>query len=496
MGESSVPKRIPTGEGAVMRFFRFSRGLSEEAFAALAGVDVSTVRRWETTRSSISRDRLVELLDKLLDVPPEAVEEALSAYRRATVSQETEGPFAPSKPERRLLGRAAVAAGRAGAETARRGLALDRMRQLAARHTVWAREKWSRLKKLPPNRQDKILRGLRGNERSWALALRLCEASEAAAADSAAESLRLARHGVALARATPGTKRWRLRLLGACEPYLANALRVGGDLTAAREAFASADALWAQGEDGDPASLLDITRRLDLKASFLQCDGRAAEALFLLEQALQGARSDQVRARLLVKKAFSLAIAGDYEASIEALQQAELLIGARSELRLLFACPFNVSVNFCHMDRFQAAEALLPRVEVLAQELHTELDKTRTLWLRGRIRAGLGHKEEARAALTQVRQAFYKEKIAYDYALVSLELATIHLEEGRTRMVKELAEELQWIFGSQQVHQEALAALGLFQQAARMEEARADWTRRLVKYLYRAQHNPKLRFES
>jgi tetratricopeptide (TPR) repeat protein len=370
------------------------------------------------------------------------------------------------------------------------------MRQQAARHTAWAREKWSRLKKLPHNRQDKILRGLRGNERSWALALRLGEASTTAAADSAAESLRLARHGVSLAREAPGTKRWCLRLLGACEPYIGNALRVGGDLTATREAFARADELWSQGEGGDPAGLLDANRRLDLKASFLQYDGRAEEALFLLEQALKGARTDQVRGRLMIQKANCQEIVGEYEAAISTLRQAEPLVASQREPRLVFACPFNISVNFCHLGRYQDAEALLPRIEALVQELRTELDENRAHWLRGRSRAGLGHKEEARAALALVRQYFYTEKIAYDYALVSLELATLHLEEGRTRLVKEIAEELRWIFEGQQVHQEALAALGLFQQAARMEEARADWTRRLVKYLYRAQHNPKLRFEA
>lgn len=70
-----------------------------------------------------------------------------------------------------------------------------------------------------------------------------------------------------------------------------------------------------------------------------------------------------------------------------------------------------------------------------------------------------------------------------------------YLEEGRTREVRELAEEMLWIFKSQGVHKEALAALRLFCQAAREEKARVEWTRGLVKYLYRAQHNPKLRFE-
>jgi hypothetical protein len=62
--------------------------------------------------------------------------------------------------------------------------------------------------------------------------------------------------------------------------------------------------------------------------------------------------------------------------------------------------------------------------------------------------------------------------------------------------VKVLAAEMLWIFEGQKVHQEALAALALFCNAAEKEEARADWTRRLVKYLYRAQYNPELRFEA
>lgn len=52
-----------------------------------------------------------------------------------------------------------------------------------------------------------------------------------------------------------------------------------------------------------------------------------------------------------------------------------------------------------------------------------------------------------------------------------------------------------WIFKDQKVHKEALAALALFCRAAEEEEVQVEWTRRLIKYLYRAQHNPRLRFE-
>ncbi len=71
----------------------------------------------------------------------------------------------------------------------------------------------------------------------------------------------------------------------------------------------------------------------------------------------------------------------------------------------------------------------------------------------------------------------------------------VHLEQGRTAKVKQLAEGMWWIFQDQQVHEEALAALKLFCDAARKEETEAGWVRRLLAYLSRARGNPRLRFE-
>lgn len=491
-----MAKRIPPATGAVLRFYRFSRSVSEEDFARRAGVTPLTVRRWESGETLLSPEQLIELLDDHLAVAPEAVHMALLAHRLATGSDEPEGPGVLSGAERRLIGRAAAAGGRAATETARRELGLERLRQRAARHTAWAEEAWDQIKTLPATLQDAALQALRGGERSWALAVRLCHASTASAAHRAALALRLARLAVRLAEAAPGAKRWRLLLLGFCELFRANALRVGGHLTAAREAFARADKLWDEGKGGDPAGLLDATRRLDLKASLLQFDGRTAEARALLEEALQSARTSQMRGRLLIQKAVSLEISGEYEASIETLHQAEPLIDVQLEPRLEWVLQFNRGVGYCHLGRYEDAESLLPVIETLVADLGTELDSIRTLWLRGRNRAGLGRKEEAMAALAEVRRYFLAGEIAYDFALVSLELATLSLEQGLTRLVKEMAEEMVWIFTGEKVHKEALAALALFRHAAQEEEVEAEWVRCLVQYLYRAKHNPNLRFEA
>jgi tetratricopeptide (TPR) repeat protein len=341
---------------------------------------------------------------------------------------------------------------------------------------------------------EEDLEVLAGDEQSWALAERICAASITAAAHRAGDALRLARLAVRIARQVPGEERWRQRLLGWVEPFVGNALRVGGDLPAAGASFELADRLWQQGAGGDPSGLLDGIRRLDLKASLLRQQGEFAEALDLHEQVLKGS-PPEAAARLLINRATTHSRAGDYELALEVLRQAEPRIDARREPRLPWVLQLNWAVNLCHLDQYKDAELKLPLVQALADDLGNDLDEIRTSWLQGRTCAGLGRRAEALMALSRVRQHFQSEGIAYDFALVSTELATLHLEQGQTVLVQDLAEEMRWIFQGQRVHQEALAALALFCHAAKAEEAEAEWTRRLVKYLYRAQHNPKLQFE-
>lgn len=109
--------------------------------------------------------------------------------------------------------------------------------------------------------------------------------------------------------------------------------------------------------------------------------------------------------------------------------------------------------------------------------------------------AGLGRRGEAVAAFRQVQEEFTSRSIPFDAALVSLELAVLWLDDGRTKEVKKLALKMLWIFNSQEVHQEALAALTLFHEAALKEAATSALTRRVLRFLERAREAPELRFE-
>ena len=329
---------------------------------------------------------------------------------------------------------------------------------------------------------------------TWAVAERLCAESERAAAHRADRAEELAKLALHVAGLVPESEPWRSRLQGYAWAFMANARRVQGDLPGAEEAFLRSDRLWEAGAPADPGAL-DGSRLLDLKGSLRQYQGRFEEALDLFELAQRATADVEAAGRLLLKKASTLRQMGEYERSLIELRRADSLVEGCLDSRLAWLVQYLLTANLCDMRRYTEAEALLPAVRELAERAGNELDLIRVLWLEGRVAAGLDKREEALPALEQVRRYFTTEQIAYDAALASLEVAVLVLEVGRTGEVRTLAEEMLWIFKAQGVHREALAALKLFYEAARREEATAELAREILDYLNKARSNPGLRFQ-
>ena len=292
------------------------------------------------------------------------------------------------------------------------------------------------------------------------------------------EAARFGLHG----RRRPSKERSLLE--GRSWAHVGNALRVGSDLPGAGEAFLTSRRLYAAG--ADPAGLLDPSRVLDLEASLRRDQRLLPQALALLEEAAKACPYPQGVARILVKKGKTLEELGEYERAIATLQEAAPLIDGELEPLLLFAQRFNVPVNLCFLGRHAEAEAMLPEVRELAERRGNDLGLVRLRWLEGRIAAGQGRIEEALAAFWQVREEFIARPIAYDAALVTLELAVLLADLGRTREVKRLARETAPIFKAQGVRREALATLKLFCQAAQKETLTAALARKFLADLRRA----------
>jgi tetratricopeptide (TPR) repeat protein len=488
-----MPRPAPAPLSLVLATLRKRRGWTGRDLAKASGVSAKSISLYEVGDRTLSRERL-EGLAGAMGFGREEIDFLLLGFGPAAEPPEaaTSSPVDPTPEDLRQIRQLASQFGRVAAELGESHL----LKALRARRTRRDRQRaarlWTRLRKAAPAERRLLVEGAQEFQ-LWALAERLCHESEEAASDRADRALELARLAQKVAELAPGGEAWRSRLQGYVLGYLANAQRVGGDLPAAAESFNRAWRLWNAGAGADPG-LLAEWRLLDREASLRRAMRQFAESLAALDRALVSAPIESV-GRILVNKAFTLGQMGEAERAIEVLRAAAPLVEKRREPHLVFGLRFNLVVNLCHLQRYSEAEELLPEVQELALALRKELDVVRVVWLRGKIEAGLGRDEEARAAFEQVRRDFSTRQMAYDYALVTLELAVLLLEQGHTQRIRDFAVEMLWIFRSQGVHREALAALKVFRDAARQGAATAGLARRVVLFLQRAQHDPELRFE-
>jgi transcriptional regulator with XRE-family HTH domain/tetratricopeptide (TPR) repeat protein len=480
-----MPREALPDLSIALTFLRSGQGWSQADLGKAAGISPKILNDYERGRKTLTRERL-EYLAAFLGVPPERIDAtlALLAAHRAS------SPARDSATHRRIES-VAVRLGNLMAATARSSLSLLTLEGEALQARQGAELLWDRLKRrAPAERRTLVSRGLRF--RTWALCERVAAESIRKAPNHPREALELAELALLIAERLPGERAWGLRLQGYAWAHVSNARRVCNDLTGAEEAIVRAWKLWEAGEAGDPG-YLNQAWLPGLEATLRKDQRRFPEALKRIEEAL-ALDPGELRGEILLTKARIHETLGDPESSTAALYEAAPLIDPVGQPRLAFGVRFNLLVDLCHLERFGEAEPRLPEVRALAERLGEELDLTRVVWLEGKVAAGLGQISDARGAFEQARRVFGQRELTFDYALVSLELAVLLLDQSRTAEVRTLAEEMLRIFRTQKIEREALAALRLFCDAARQETATVDLTRQLVRFLYRAQHDPGLRF--
>jgi transcriptional regulator with XRE-family HTH domain len=245
--------------GLVILLLRSLRDWSQARLSKESGVEASMISDYERGKTRASRPTL-ERIAAAVGVPLSFVEQLVPVCRRIRLEYEQALGLSPGdEPVDVAPGLSEKVAAAVEEAMAPFLLQLSHLEDAPARaeDRAWAAQRWATLEPLEPEDQSSIVDLLAGDDRSWALAQRICKASVAAAAHRADEALRLARLAVRLAERVPGPAAWRLSVLASCEPFVANALRVGGDLAAAARSSARAEDLSRQGRGGDPAGLLE-----------------------------------------------------------------------------------------------------------------------------------------------------------------------------------------------------------------------------------------------
>ncbi len=471
---------VTFGEG--LQILRSSLGWTQAELAGKARIRPSALSRYESDKQFPEIPTLLRILGameyRLTEL--DTARDFLASLKRVRGRNARPAPLEATAP---LRPRPAADRVRAAAAEAGYPLPEDRAR---------APELWERLRQYSHEARLALVAEMKELQ-LWSLCELLSHESERAAAEDPGVAIDLARLALEIADRIPGEESQRVRLRGYARHHLGNAMRVQGELRAARTAVAQAEEEWKAGE-GCPGDLLSEARLWDLKSSLLRAERHLPEALDLIERAL-AADEPGMRGRLLIKKAKILEEQDDLEAAIATLKEAEPFVDEHREPRLWLCLRHNLLLCLTTAGRHQEAEALLPEVRTLSLKLGKELDHVRLRWTEGRVAAGLGRMQEGIEYLTRVRGEFVSRKIWYDAALVTMELAAVFLREGQTGMVKTLTAHLKPIFQSQGVHSEAMAALTLFAKAAEKEKATLEMAEGIVTYLRKARRDPGLKFQ-
>jgi tetratricopeptide (TPR) repeat protein len=276
--------------------------------------------------------------------------------------------------------------------------------------------------------------------------------------------------------------------------YLGNARRIAFDLAGAEAALARAERLVEEGS-ADP---LEEARVLDLRASLLSDQGHFEQAAELLELVIDiyGDLGELHRkGRAMISKGVFLGYSGWPEEAIRQIRKGLGLVDWEREPRLVLMARHNLTWFLNDCGRAEEASRQLARFRHTYRDFSDAWTALRLAWLDGRIAGGLGRLDDAERALREVRRRFLAGGHGYDAALVTLDLAHLHLEKGRSAQVRVLAEELVDLFLSHDIHRQALAALAVFQKAVAVNDATPDLAQAISCYLVRARKNPQLRFE-
>jgi tetratricopeptide (TPR) repeat protein len=330
---------------------------------------------------------------------------------------------------------------------------------------------------LAPERRLDRVKNARSRFRGTELAELLLEESEKllrSTPHAALHLAKLARTVVHHSPAAPGD----FDLIALATACMANASRVAGELRAAAGRFRHARYVVSHEGVTDPEVLARID---DLEASLRKDQRQFVLAEELLSRAsvlyrLAGATFASLRVRIKLADVFFHQ--GAVEKALETLRPALQRLHREKDPRLFLCARYNLALYLVELHQYRAAEEVLASEKDLFERFAEPWTRLRVTWLTGKIALGRGRLAAAERCFLEAREGFIREGIGYDAAMVSVEdLALLYLREGRLEDVKRLAEEIVPIFEAGDVHREALAALMLFQEAARRKSLTAKPTR-------------------
>lgn len=320
----------------------------------------------------------------------------------------------------------------------------------------------SALESLPPAEQ---LRAAETDEsfHTWGLCVYLIQKSKEACLSDARRATELAILAVRIALVLPKESyhpEWVEDLQARAFAYLANALRVSGELKAADRAFMDAERRFTWQNPLAEAELLI------LKSSLRREQRRYVEGLEAAVSALKIYRDLTNRrgiltCHLLQAKVYEETM--DWASACDVLSRAEAEASLADDPRLFAMVQANLVTCLTQAGQYEEAQQRIPQAKELYRLYGGEADRLRLRWTEALILEGVGQIEEAVREFQSVQQEFLDRRMPFDATLVSLDLAVALFKSGQTQALRALASEILPIFESRGLATEAIVAYALLQ---------------------------------
>ncbi len=273
-----------------------------------------------------------------------------------------------------------------------------------------------------------------------------------------------------------------------------NARRIQGDLAGAGGDLRQAARLLPEGT-GDPLEEAFVRLR---QAYLSMARRRFQEAIGAFDGVLRLYRlvgEDHWVGRTLIDKGTAVGYSGAPDRAIRLIERGLEMLDPARDPRMALAGKHNLALFRCENGDLERAMSLIKELLPLHAARRERLSLVRLRWLEGRLAQAQSRMSQAEEAYLEVQREFVRRELGFEAALVSLDLAGVYLEQGRSGELKRLAADVLPLFRSLEIHREALVALTLFKRAADREQITLRWIAELSSYLERARANPKLMFK-
>jgi tetratricopeptide (TPR) repeat protein len=251
---------------------------------------------------------------------------------------------------------------------------------------------------------------------------------------------------------------------------VANAHRIIGDLPEADRMMTRAVDCRSRGT-GDARLLARLS---DLAASIACAQRRFDQAFRLLDIAYSiyiklGDR--HAAGVVLITRGLYSGYTGDPLEGIRFLVHGLNTMDRGRDPKLAFLALHNIALLRVELGEYEEARRSLRLMKPLYVQFNDEIVNIKLRWIEGQIATGLGELAEAEEAFAEARDRFDQIGLGYRAALVSLDLVSVWLQQGRTGEIRQLVGELLVTFRAVGVEREALAGILLLRDAVECEQA-------------------------